>query len=97
MAKNNTTENINHLAGIRLRVLGSGELNIRISSLSDVIIKDLVPITMQDPARIEPYRIINFVSQKSKITLSTDDFDSVMRVNKIVVFLKPIFTQYPGN
>jgi len=50
---------------------------------------------MTDPARIEPYRIINFMSQRAAIEYKTTELDEWFQINTLVIFIKPVFTQYP--
>jgi hypothetical protein len=93
--KGGGSENINHFAGWRLRVIGNGNLKSTIGTLNDVITKDLFPMPMTDPARIEPYRIINFMSQRAAIEYKTTELDEWFQINTLVIFIKPVFTQYP--
>lgn len=97
MAKKSSgqTENINHFAGIRLRVIGNGNLTPEFRTLGNVITKTLVDIPMTNPARIEPYRIANFISQRATLKLGTTQLDEWFEINTLVIFLKPIFAQYP--
>jgi hypothetical protein len=96
MARNTAVENINHFAGIRFRVLGAGDLNLTIESLDDTYFKTLVPITMAAKTRIEPFRIANFTTQRARLVIKTTAFDNQMKISKIIVFTKPIYSQYPG-
>lgn len=96
MAKSSGTENINHIAGIRLRVIGNGDLIPEVASLDDIITKTLTVMPMTSTARIEPYRIVNFVSQRATLKLTTTQLDEWFQINTIVIFLKPIFSQYPS-
>ena len=90
-------ENINHFAGVRLRVNGTGNLHITYESLDEILTKDLQPIVMVQNNRKEPLRLGIFVTQKSRIVLKTTDFDDVMRVNKLIVFLKPLYGEFPNG
>ena len=89
-------ENISHFAAIRVRVNGTGSLNMTVYSLDDVRSKTLVPITMQASTRIIPTRLVNFTEQRAAFELSTTAIDEKFRINRIVIFMKEVFTSYPG-
>jgi hypothetical protein len=89
-------ENISHFAAIRVRVNGTGSLNMTVYSLDDVRSKTLVPITMQASTRIIPTRLVNFTEQRAAFELGTTAIDEKFRINRIVIFMKEVFTSYPG-
>lgn len=90
-------ENVSHFAAIRIRVTGSGNLLMKVFSLDDVRSKTLVPFTMSATARIIPTRLVNFVEQRASFELKTTGIDNYMRVNRIIVYMKEIYTSYPGS
>src|SRR5262245_8045435 len=90
-------ENISHFASIRVRVNGSGNLKMKVYSLDDVRSKVLVPFTMQTANRIIPTRIVNFMEQRAAFELKTTEIDEKFRINRIVIFMKEVFTSYPGS
>jgi hypothetical protein len=90
-------ENISHFASIRIRVNGTGSLKMKVSSLDDVRSKELVPFTMQTTNRIIPTRIVNFMEPRAAFELKTTEMNEFMRINRIVVFVKEVFTSYPGS
>ena len=94
-------ENINHYNGIRLRVLGTGELNIRFLSMPDFndvqTERVLVPLDLDAMNQTrEPLKKVNFMQQRSQVELKTTEFGAFVRINRLVVFAKPVFTNYPG-
>ena len=80
-----------------MRVNGTGNLRISYESLDEVLTKDLQPVVMAQLNRKEPLRLGIFVTQKARVVLKTTDIDEIMRINKLVVFIKPIYTEYPGG
>jgi len=95
MAKRQSgTENINHYASYRVRVVGTGNFKSTIFDLAGNS-KALANIAMENPARIEPLRIVNFISQRARIQFETEVINDFFKLYKIVVFIKPIFQQYP--
>jgi len=90
-------ENISHFAAIRIRVNGVGNLRMSVYSLDDIRSKTLVPLVMQPSARIIPTRLVNFMEQRASFELKTTAIDEEFRINRIVVFMKEVFTSYPGS
>lgn len=90
-------ENISHFAAIRVRVNGTGNLKLAVYSLDNVRGKVLVPLVMQSATRIIPTRLVNFMEQRASFELKTTEIDEYMRVNRIIIFMKEIFTSYPGS
>lgn len=90
-------ENISHFAAVRMRVTGSGQLQLTLSSLDNEIVQPLVPITMQNTTSKEPTRLCNFTTQRCFIRLETTEKDEIFRINRIIVFAKEVATSYPGN
>lgn len=90
-------ENVSHFAAIRIRVGGFGSLRMKVSSLDDVRSKDLVPFQLTTASRVIPTRIVNFMEQRASFELKTIGMDETFRINRIVVYMKEVFTSYPGN
>ena len=90
------SEEILHFGGVRLRVIGAGSLNMKFSSLDDVITQDLLPLPMIATNAREPLRLANFISQRALLTVSVSGIDQYFRINKVVLFTKPIWSEYPG-
>ena len=89
-------EDIVHFGGVRLRVTGSGNLDMTFKSLDDVDTQTLVPIIMSSTSAREPTRLANFISQRGRLQISTNAIDETFRINRVIVFAKPIWTQFPG-
>ena len=89
-------EGIHHFSTVRIRAIGQGELRLTIYSLDDVNKKVLVPLTMHLKERIQPNRIVNFVEQRASFEITTTGIDEWVRLNRIVVYMKEIYTSHPG-
>ena len=89
-------ENISHFTGIRLRVTGSGSLRPTLYSLDDIRSEVLVAMTMSATTNIEPFRLSNFMEQRARLELKTTALNETFRINRIIIFAKPIFTMYPA-
>jgi hypothetical protein len=97
LSEKSSGENISHFAAIRIRVTGVGSLQMKIYSLDDVKIKTLVPLVMSRENRIIPTRLVNFVEQRASFELKTSVMGERFRINRIVVFMKEIYTSHPGS
>ena len=97
LSEKSSGENISHFAAIRIRITGVGSLKMKILSLDDVKAKTLVPLVMSRDSRIIPTRLVNFVEQRASFELKTSDIGERFRINRVVVFMKEIYTSYPGS
>ena len=96
MAKNAGGEIIYHIAGVRLRVVGSGSLRMFFRSLDDIRSFTLLPLTMAATTDREPTRLGNFRSQRTQVELRTTDIDEWFQISKIIVFAKASGSSLPG-
>jgi len=92
----NEGENINHYTALRLRVNGSGNIRPRLLSLDDVVSQTLVPIVMSSTTDRQPTRLANFISQKVSLELSTTALDEWFRINRLILFAKEVFAEFPS-
>ena len=88
-------ENINHFTGVRMRVVGTGDLQMTLFSQDSVRSQTLVSFTMATVARVSPFRLVNFVEQRAQLEGKTTAIDETFRINRIILYLKPIFTMEP--
>lgn len=90
-------EMVSHYAAVRVRVNGTGALQMKVSSLDDIRTKNLVAFAMTPTARYSPTRLVNFMEQRASFEFKTTEMDEKFRINRIIVFSKAIFTSYPGS
>lgn len=94
-------EGINHFNGIRLRVLGDGELKLRLLSLPNEdgvqITQELVPIDMDTIVTgREPLKKANFKQQRAQLEFYTTEINDYLKINRIAVFIRTTEANYPG-
>lgn len=89
-------ENICHITGLRMRVTGSGNLDMQLRSMDDIYTQTLVPFTLAAATNIQPFRLANFTQQRAYLRVSMDEIDEKFRINRIIIFMKPIFTMHPA-
>lgn len=71
------------------------QLRLKIYSYDDVRSKDLVAYPAATRQRVIPTRLINFMEQRASIELKTTGFDERFRINRITIFTKEVFKEYP--
>ena len=97
LSESSSGEGISHFGAIRIRLNGNGNLKMQVFSLDDVRSKTLVPLAMADKTRIIPTRLVNFMEQRATFELKTTEIDEEFRIHRIIIFMKEVFTSYPGN
>jgi hypothetical protein len=90
-------EVISHFSAVRIRVNGTGQLRLALFSLDDVTSVTLVPLTMAVATRIVPTRLCNFQEHRAALEVKTTGIDENMRINRIIVFSRPVFTEWPST
>ena len=89
-------DNVMHYAGVRLRVVGSGNLDLTLRDQDQQSSVVLVPLTMAATTDIFPFRATNFVTQRAQLELSTNVENEIFRINLIVIFIRTMSMEYPG-
>ncbi len=90
------SENIQHFAGVRFRLNGTGNLRPEFHNLDDNPISVLVPIAMQMSPGREPTRLANVVAQRARLKIGTTALNEVFLIDRIVIYAKEQWTSYPG-
>lgn len=90
-------ENILHYGAIKLRVNGSGNLIPTLIGFDDILTNELAVMPMSTVTAYEPVRLANFVSQRAKLRLETEEIDDVIRINRIILYAKKFFEEYPNT
>lgn len=91
-----TQDNIAHFTSVRMRIIGSGNLKMRMLSQDDVYESVLVPFPMQAATNIRPTRLMNFQHQRAALEGKTTEIGEWFKINKIVIYAKEVFVEYPG-
>lgn len=89
-------ENIHHFSTIRIRATGQGSLKMVVHSLDYVKSKVMTPLPLLGSSRIQPNRIVNFVEQRACFEFQLTEIDEYFRINRIIVYMKEIYTSHPG-
>jgi hypothetical protein len=90
------SEDILHFGSIKLRVNGTGNLMPTLYSLDDSANQILVSMVMSTSPGKEPVRLSNFLAQRASLELKTTVINEIFRINRIILFVKPIYSSYPA-
>ncbi len=92
-----TQDNIIHYTSVRMRIIGSGSFRMTMFSQDDIYSSVLTPFTMQATTNIRPTRLMNFQHQRAYLEGKTTAQGEWFKINKIVIYAKEVFSQYPGR
>lgn len=96
MAKvNSSGEYEHHIVAVRLRVIGEGNLQLALTDYQDVQTLNLVPLPLVATTRIEPTRLSNFQSQRTRLVGQVTEIDEWFEISRILIFAKPVAIEYP--
>lgn len=85
-----------HVVGIRMRVLGIGNLRLELTDLNDIQTETLISLPMALTTRIEPLRLANFQSQRIRLVGRTTVIGEKFQIQRIIIFAKPVAQEYPA-
>ena len=94
--KRDSGEYEHHVVSVKLRVIGSGNLQLFLTDLDDIQTETLVPITMAATTRFEPLRLANFQSQRIRLVGKTTQLGENFKIQRILLFAKPVAQEYPA-
>ena len=94
--KRDSGEYEHHVVSVKLRVIGSGNLQLFLTDLDDIQTETLVPITMAATTRFEPLRLANFQSQRIRLVGKTTGLGENFKIQRILLFAKPVAQEYPA-
>jgi hypothetical protein len=89
-------ESISHFTGVRMRIVGAGTLEMSLHSLDDIKSFTMMPFTLAATTNIQPFRLANFNEQRAYFKGQTNGINKWFRINRIIVFSKQLYTDYPG-
>jgi len=96
-------EAINHFNGLRIRVIGSGDLQVNAYALSgdeddpDILVETFLPYAMSSATPRQPTLLANVKQQRASFEIKVTEFGEWFQVQRIVIFAKPLFSQFPGR
>lgn len=95
MAKSD--DSILHYGSVKLRVTGSGNLRMRLLSLDEIKTRTITPLVMQPTAYVEPTKSTNFTQQRAQLEIKTTSIDERFMISKVIIYVKPVASSFPGK
>lgn len=94
-------ESINHFNGARFRVIGEGNLQVATYSPggdnTDILVETLLPYAMSVTTDRQPTLGMNGRQQRLSLEIKVTEIDEWFQINRIVVFMKPLYTSFVGR
>lgn len=87
--------NVNHYGSIRLRVNGSGALDLTLYSYDEVNSDIQTPLTMAASTAVAPTVLSNFTEMKAKLRGKVDAFGEWFEISQIIIYTKPVASSFP--
>jgi len=95
MAKSSSGDLL-HFNAIRMRVTGSGNLNLSLHSIDEASHSvDLTPIALQSATNRLPTILANFIDQYGQLEVGTTEISETFDIDKIIIFVRPSMSGYP--
>jgi hypothetical protein len=88
------TGEILHVNAVRMRVTGSGNLDLVLHSLDNINTQSLTAIVMAATTNIEPTILANFKEQRVQLRFSVDAINEYFVISRIVLFIRPYQSGY---
>lgn len=95
MAKSDFTGELLHFHVVRMRAIGTGNLQLHLHSLDDIHNARLTDIAMIPATNREPTILANFTDQAGQLELKTVEMGEVFTVSRIMIYIKPVASGYP--
>lgn len=86
-----------HFGLVRLRVVGSGNLEMNLYSYDEIEKSSLVDLTLSNTNKKELTRLCNFSQQRAFFEGKVDEIDEWFEISKIVIFIKPVANEFPST
>ena len=89
-------EAISHFNALRMRIVGTGSFEMTFYSMDDVNSQVLTAFTLSSLTNREPLRLANFNEQRAYLQGKTTAQGARFRINRIIIFAKSLWNEYPG-
>lgn len=86
---------ITHYGAVRYRIVGLGNLITTLYSLQEVESQTLANINMTPTNDRMPTLLANFQKEQIFLKGQTTEINEYFRINRIIVYTKPIWSGYP--
>lgn len=90
-------EAINHFNGVRLRVIGAGDLQVTAWTLQEASSEVLLPYPMQASTKIQPTLLMNTSAHRVSLEIKTTEINEWFNIGRLILFSKPLYTSVVGR
>ena len=84
-----------HLGLVKMRVVGSGTMGLRLKSFDDLDLITIPFLTLTPTSNRVQQRLANYVSQGIVVGGFARNIDDSFRTQDITLYFKQIWTEYP--
>ncbi len=88
--------NIGHWTGVRLRVIGAGNLLMELNSLDAAETETMAPLAMSLTSGREGFRLANMTTFRASLRIETTEINEYFKVGGIVIFVKKVASEFPA-
>lgn len=88
--------NIGHWTGVRIRVIGSGNLLMELESLDAAETETLAPLAMSTSSGREGFRLANLTTFRASLRLEVTEINEWFKIGGIVIFVKKVASEFPA-
>jgi hypothetical protein len=86
---------VSHYAGTRMGISGQGTVKQVLQSVDYIHTLQFGNNILRTSNNRSPFSLANFVDQHASVRIYMDQLDDFMRVDQLIIFIKPVFTDYP--
>jgi hypothetical protein len=90
-------EGIIHYGAVKVRVNGMGNLVPTFSNLDGTKIQIMPSFVMSGMPGLEPIKLVSFKTQRAFLRLGTSQLNEIFKINRVIVYVKPLWSQYAGQ
>lgn len=90
-------ESINHYGGIKLRAIGSGSLELRVSGQSDGLVSNPSSLALSASPSRSLFRKINFQNERARFRFRAGSVNHWFEVHTVIIFCKELWKSIPGE
>lgn len=90
------SENILHINAVRIRANGLSSLKLKLIGYDQNMGSELVPLPITPHPGKSYVRLANFMDQRAQLEIKTTEKDEVFKIQRIVIYAKPIYAEFPA-
>ncbi len=88
--------NIGHFTGVRMRVIGSGNLKLKFQSLDEVEEEVMAELPLSSSTSRESFRLANMTTFRAALRVEVDEINEWFKIGSIVIYTKRVASEFPA-